>query len=82
VSAQCEHEEREKFYHALDVRRRSLRKSWTEVCAEAGVAPSVSTRLGRGLPVLSDSVFRLSAWLHATKQEPKQPMLIEPRALR
>lgn len=60
-------EERERFYCAVERRRRQLGKDWKDVAAEAGVKPSVPRRIGRGQEVRSDAVFRLSAWLHATK---------------
>lgn len=63
-----EQEERERFYHALDARRRALGKRWKDVTAEAGVKANVPLRIGRGQEVYSSAVFRLSAWLHATKR--------------
>ncbi|MFC7330797.1 helix-turn-helix domain-containing protein [Marinactinospora rubrisoli] len=52
------------LYVALDRRRRAHRMSWRAVAAQAGVSPSLLTRIGRGGPAPSaDNLVRLLGWL-------------------
>ena len=56
------------LFAALDQRRQSLKMSWRQAAAEAGVSPSTLTRLGQGKRPDVTSFAALVKWLGVSSE--------------